>query len=206
MQIIKDDPSRDRWIRDAATFLLSRFNVRFPLNLQMMASAILDPEIQHLPAVDEWLDEHVETRLGVLTRIARDFEIDIDSKSEEDKTTQKNEQQKSPTINIRSMLIQKHSSLSKKKSCIEDELNRFSDINETTSDVLSFWRANDCAYPSLAKIAKVLLSKPSTSAKSESAFSVAGALLRDRRATIDPLRVQKTLFIHDNYEFLKSDM
>lgn len=175
LQKIHDDQSRDGWIREAATFLLSRFDTRFPLNPQMVASAILDPEIQHLPAIGEWLNERDETRLGVLTQIAKDFEIDIESDTEVESPPQRNMQHKLPKIDIRSMLIQKHSSLSKKKSSIEDELNRFLNINETTSDVLSFWRSNECAYPSLAKLAKVLLSKPSTSAKSESAFSVAGS-------------------------------
>lgn len=206
LQKIQVNLDRDEWIRNAANFLLSRFDSRFPLSHQMIASAIVDPEIQHLPAVGEWLDQHEETRLTVLTRIARDFEINIEPEQEEQPKPDKYIQRKSPAIDIRSMLIRKHSSLSNKKSNIQDELNRFININENTSDVLEFWRANQCAYPSMAKIAKVLLSKPSTSAKSESAFSVAGALLRDRRATIDPLRVQKTLFIHDNYAFLKSDM
>lgn len=183
MRKIEDDPSRDGWIRDAATFLLSRFNERLPLNRQMMASAILYNEIQHLPAVDEWLDEHVETRLGVLTQIARDFEINIDSETEVGATTQRNVQQKSRTFDIRSMLIQKYSLSSSNRV-----LRMCSAFGEQMNARFHLWT-------SLPK----LLSKPST-------LSVADALLRDHRATTYPLRVQKTLFIHDNYAFLKSDI
>lgn len=167
----------------------------------MIATAILDPEIQHLPAIDEWLDEFGETRMTVLTRIARDFEINIEPETQIEPMPQT-----SKTVDIRSMLLNKHLSSSHKKLSITDELNRFININEKGTDVLDFWRTNQNLYPSMAKLARILLSKPSTSAKSESAFSVAGALLRDRRATIDPLRVEKTLFIHDNYTFLKSDL
>lgn len=201
MQKIQVDLSRDEWIRNSATFLLSRFNARFPLDHQMIATAILDPEIQHLPAIDEWLDEFGETRMTVLTRIARDFEINIEPETQIEPMPQT-----SKTVDIRSMLLNKHLSSSHKKLSITDELNRFININEKGTDVLDFWRTNQNLYPSMAKLARILLSKPSTSAKSESAFSVAGALLGDRRATIDPLRVEKTLFIHDNYTFLKSDL
>lgn len=35
----------DEWIHKAATLILSRIDIRFPLNEQMIASAILDPRI-----------------------------------------------------------------------------------------------------------------------------------------------------------------
>lgn len=104
------------------------------------------------------------------------------------------------------MLIKKHSNVIEKTASIEDELNRFFNLTEETSDVLKFWLENEPAYPNMAKIAKVLMCKPATSAKAESPFSVAGALLRHRRANIHPLRVQKTLFVHDNYKLLRSDL
>lgn len=201
MQAIKTDTKRDDWIRKAAKFLLGRFEYRFPLTADIIATALLDPEIQHLPAIDNWLEVNKETRLTLLNRVALEHEININQE------LQQTQQHKStlPPNDIRSILIKKHSILSKKKSTLEDEMLRFLNITDQTSDVLSFWRENNSVYPNLAKIAKVLLAKPATSAKAESAFSVAGAMLRSRRATIDPLRAQKALFIHDNFDLLKSD-
>lgn len=140
--------------------------------------------------------------MSVLTRIANDFEINIEPETQIEPMPQTSKS----ALDIRSLLSNKHLSSTNKRLTIMDELNRFININEKVTDVLDFWRENQNLYPFMAKMARVLLSKPSTSAKSESAFSVAGALLRDRRATIDPLRVQKTLFIHDNYTFLKTDL
>lgn len=189
---------------DAATFLLDRLPHRFKLSLEMIAAAILDPAIQHLPAVDEWLEENYETRESALNRVARELEINVEtviasapSNQQHDLNTHKK------NADIRSLLIKKHLSVTKKSSNIEDELNRFMNITDEVSDVLQFWCDNVSVYPTMARIAKVLLCKPATSAKSESAFSVAGALLRHRRASIHPLRAQKTLFIHDNYKILR---
>lgn len=100
-------------------------------------------------------------------------------------------------------LLQKH--VRKSQNGIEFEISRFANIDVQEPDVLAFWRAEQRNFPTMAAIANVLLSKPATSASSESAFSVAGALISNRRATIDPLRARKILFIHDNYDFLHED-
>lgn len=88
-------------------------------------------------------------------------------------------------------------------SSLDEEVLRFIDQKHNGDDALEFWRKNATNFPRLAAIAKVLLCIPATSASSESAFSVAGCLLRSRRASIAPHKVQKVLFIHDNYDLLK---
>lgn len=55
----------------------------------------------------------------------------------------------------------------------------------------------------MAAVAKILLSIPMTTSKSESSFSVAGSLMRKQRASITPFRAEKILFLHDNYDILK---
>lgn len=102
---------------------------------------------------------------------------------------------------VRMQLLKRHSTRSMDVG-IETELSRFSSIRTNEEDVLKFWREEEMNFPGMAALAKVLLCKPATSAASESAFSVAGALLSKRRATIDPLRARKILFIHDNYDML----
>lgn len=88
-------------------------------------------------------------------------------------------------------------------SSLDEEVQRFMNHKHNGDDALEFWRKNATNFPRLAAIAKVLLSIPATSASSESAFSVAGCLLRSRRASIAPHKVQKVLLIHDNYDLLK---
>lgn len=198
MEKIKEDSERNGWIKNAVTFLLNRLPIRFPLNIDMVCAAIVDPEIQHLSAIDEWLEANNESRVSALRRVAHELDIAVDTETALESTT------KMSTDEL-SNLIKKHSRVMKQKSNIESELDCFRNIAQETPDVLNFWFENEAAYPCMAKIAKMLLSKPATSAKAESAFSVAGALLRHRRASIHPLRVQKTLFVHDDYKILRPE-
>lgn len=88
-------------------------------------------------------------------------------------------------------------------SSLDEEVRRFFNQKHNGEDALQFWKKNETHFPRLASIAKVLLCIPATSASSESAFSVAGCLLRKRRASIAPHKVQKVLFVHDNFDLLK---
>lgn len=101
-----------------------------------------------------------------------------------------------------SSLINKHTSrVNSNQRTLEGELLNFREINEQT-DPLTFWKINEKIFSNLAALAFILLGIPMTTAKSESAFSVSGALLRDRRSTIDPLRAEKVLFLYDNYNLV----
>lgn len=107
--------------------------------------------------------------------------------------------------NIRLKLLKKYSIFTGSGYIgIENEVNNFINLKHEVDDVLLFWRAEETKYPNMAKLAKVILSKPASSAKSESAFSVAGVLLSKTRSNIEPLRAQKVLFIHDNYNLCKT--
>lgn len=86
---------------------------------------------------------------------------------------------------------------------IEGELLRFHEIREIYDDVLDFWAKFADHYPNLSAIARVLYCIQATTATAESSFSFAGSVIRSRRATIDPFRVEKVLFIHDNYDLFK---
>lgn len=106
-------------------------------------------------------------------------------------------------MGTRMQLLKKHNLSSRRShNGLEFELARFINIHEPQPDVLDFWRTEEANYPMMAAVAKVLLCKPATSAASESAFYVAGALISSRRASIEPLRARKILFIHDNYDLL----
>lgn len=104
-----------------------------------------------------------------------------------------------------SSLISKHSSNQpgNGSGSVENELTQFKDIMDD-EDVLSFWKQKAGQFSNLAAVAEVLLPIPITTAKSESAFSIAGALLRKQRSRLDPLRAERILFIHDNYHLLNN--
>lgn len=126
----------------------------------------------------------------------RDFSIDIDDDSDVQKITI------APSTSLISSLLAKYVKNSKPVTSLEEEMNRFGSINGGDENIMQFWKTNERDYPKLAKIAKVLLGIPMTSSKSESAFSTAGCLIRKDRASITPYRIERTLFIHDNYDIL----
>ncbi|KAL3218102.1 hypothetical protein MRX96_006080 [Rhipicephalus microplus] len=72
------------------------------------------------------------------------------------------------------------------------------------NDVLKFWKDTQNELPWLSCLAKKMLCIPATSTPSERVFSVAGLVLRSRRANLHPLTIDKLLFIHDNYSHCKS--
>lgn len=110
--------------------------------------------------------------------------------------------EKSNVPTIISQLISKHTNPNLNQSgTIESELISFKDIME--SDALKFWQKNKEKYTNLATVANVVLQIPITSAKSEAAFSIAGCLIREKRASIEPLRAEKVLFVHDNYNLIQ---
>lgn len=70
------------------------------------------------------------------------------------------------------------------------------------TDPLAFWKQHSKAYPKLAAVANVVLTFPLTTSKSEGSFSVSGCTIRSRRSSITPTRVEKVLFIHDNFQLV----
>lgn len=124
---------------------------------------------------------------SVLKNIITKFKIPVKEPADQN-TARENE------LDARMKLLQKYGRRS--QSGIEFELS----VQEP--NVLAFWNAEEHNFPTMAAVANVLLGKPATSAASESAFSVAGALIASRRSSLDPLRARKVLFIHDNYDLL----
>lgn len=67
-------------------------------------------------------------------------------------------------------------------------------------DVQEFWRNNANTIPALFNIAQTTLSLSSTSSICENAFSVAGLVVYKQASLINPMRVKRKLFVHDNYK------
>lgn len=147
-----------------------------------------------------------KTKFEVMKQVISDFNINICI----DHAPPNNDDNISTNTSLVSSLWAKHISNKNNQttSTIEDELNRFHLINIKLceEDILQFWSSNENTFPKLAKIARVLFGIPITSSKSESAFSTAGCLIRKDRAAITPYRIEKTLFVHDNYDLFKMNI
>lgn len=60
-------------------------------------------------------------------------------------------------------------------------------------------KKNKEKYPNLATVAKCSLTNSHYKRKEWSCFTIAGCLIREKRAKIELLRAEKVLFVHDNY-------
>lgn len=220
-------------ITRAAQILLDNMDERLPLTAEFIGAALIDPNMQRLAIIEYWLslngmfiiyvlfyafffieiihfDQHHfylrtnsfflflcfigKSRIHVMEKILEMFSIDIG---------QTNHVVHPPSTSFVSSLLNKHIKIDQQQSTLCDELSRFTNLSYSEDSILSFWKKNEANFPKLAKIARVLLCIPMTTAKSEGAFSIAGSLIRKQRASITPFRAEKTLLIHDNYDILK---
>lgn len=190
-------------IQSIADILLEKIEHRFELNEITIAAAIIDPAVQHVSEVNDWLSGQGTTRLEVMKSVCRNLEIPISDFPRMSTVTPSvvivNSQIQNDN-DIRVQLLKRHTIFHTSSiDPLATELSRFGNINEEVVYVLDFWKIQNKSYPILSTIAKVLLSIPATSAKSDSAFSVAGALISIRRSSLHPLRCEKILFLHGNY-------
>lgn len=147
------------------------------------------------------------TRKEVLERIVDDYKITLDDSTNNQNNCNSNvasSVQNEVQRNLRQDLIRRHLIVSSESS-LEREIQRFMERRDAIDNILHFWKENVMIYPKLAKIAKILLGIPATTSKSESAFSIAGCLIRSKRAKIEPYRAERVLFIHDNYYLINGN-
>lgn len=136
--------------------------------------------------------------------IAKEFNINMVINNNDDSSLDDVPSVEPAHSSLVNILLAKHLQNAREvPSSLDEEIRRIFNQKHNGEDALQFWKRNEKNYPRLASIAKVLLCIPATSASSESAFSVAGCLLRKRMASIAPHKVQKVLFIHDNFDLLK---
>ena len=64
-------------------------------------------------------------------------------------------------------------------------------------DILAWWKMNETRFPTLSKVAKVILTAPATSVASESAFSTGGRVLDDYRCRLNEQSVEALLCAQD---------
>ncbi len=70
---------------------------------------------------------------------------------------------------------------------------------------LEFWRIHCAAFPRISKLAEMYLGMASASVAVESMFSVTGLIANHRRSSLSPHKLNRIVFIHDNFEVIKGE-
>ncbi|XP_039618047.1 zinc finger BED domain-containing protein DAYSLEEPER-like isoform X2 [Polypterus senegalus] len=100
-----------------------------------------------------------------------------------------------------------HDNLSDVEDIINEDLREYDEVStyielkvteDDHFDLLNWWKEHSEMFPSLARIARSILSIPATSATSERDFSTAGCVISERRSQLSPETVDDVLFLHSN--------
>ena len=70
---------------------------------------------------------------------------------------------------------------------------------------MDWWEQNKLNYPTLYKTSKALLSIPATSVPAERVFSLAGFIVRKRRARLTSGNVNTLIFLNKNFDSIPKE-
>jgi len=76
---------------------------------------------------------------------------------------------------------------------------------EFEDDPLRFWEKHQSSFSILSVVARVYLGMSTTSVQVECMFSTTGIISNGRRSSIGPAKLNRILFIHDNFAFVITD-
>lgn len=207
------DKKLSKLAKRAVQIILDAFDKRFKVNNNMILASFLDPSMQHLQIIkDHFNDRDVDVADALYEKwsnyelTAAGEVVSLNQKQSDKKVVSKTAG--SDVKRIRLELIEKHCSVSAVSDsplvCIRAELHKYSSVVGVIEDPLEWWRKNQIQFPYLSQIARVMLSFTATSAIVERFFSKAGVLVTKRKANLDPMNIQKILFVHENYKLINN--
>lgn len=180
-----------------------QLNKRFPITEILLVSALLDPRFINLKCVQDALEEKSKTKAEFLAEVVKSEvqEVDVDRPTS---SVTVNPENRGPGTSVLALAV-KHSRVTDTtESVILQECQAyFSTVHANQvvdNDILHFWKDRRMQFPWLSTLGKKILCIPATSTPSERVFNVAGLIVSARRSGIHPSNVDKTIFIHDNYD------
>lgn len=208
--------------------MMSSLDHRFPITDEILIGTILDPRLQNLPRLQSELDKKNVTKFEFLKNVISKIlpttqksnsgdqsgpSTSVPKSPEKPGPSKRKQPPKKKQPSILSTLIKKHAYASNQeatgdRSKVDEEIHKYFLTTIPTDEiddfnVLSFWKSNKRSLPLLGELVKKILCIPMTSTSSERAFSYAGILISAKRSCLSPYVVEKTLFIHDNYDLVK---
>lgn len=186
-------------IYECANLLLKELPNRVKIDDTIVASAMIDPWSQHLTnKITEYLDKISMSKADFLKMMCRKLRVNYNYTTTSNSNQRNTNSNRNPYSLIN--LLEKHTNNTNQVTShsIEHELREFESIKIPYEPLEEFWKRNEEKYPILSSLAKKLIFRPGTESAAESAFSTAGCLLVQKRAQINPLKVEKVLLVHHN--------
>lgn len=214
--LLESEPCDSADMKELKVNMLANLENRFPLSDTIVLASLLDPRFQNLLEVKNYLLASKCTAVEFLLNCSSNI-FGNSNVSRETVTTVNNDNHLPATGSVKPTyvddLVERHSTLasvalassSLVKTVFEREcyllLSMGTKIKVT--NVLDFWRDHQKLMPTLAAIAIQVYCIPATSTPSERNFSVAGLIVNSKRSQIHPDNVDKVIFLHNNYDYLK---
>lgn len=198
--------NKNRSIKELKKKHKERIDNCFPITDTLILASLLDPRFFNLEVINENLSIQGKTKTTFLME-----QLGNNETTTVNTTSTNNEVQiiseSTSTGNFFISLAAQHS----KSNVVKDQpvLVEIKNYSETTVDnygafdLLTFWKTKKDDYIRLSRLARNFLCISATSTPSEHEFSVAGLLINQKRSTLCPTVVEKTVFIHDNYKICK---
>lgn len=176
----------------------------------MVIASFLDPSMQKLPILSSYCQTNQTDIVSLMLKKWRDYGVELtlpQQSSSKNKSPAKGKHKPTPATKLRMELIQKYTNSESVEqndveANIQKEYAQYIAISDLVENPLLWWKKHQAAFPYLSSLAKIMLSIPATSASTERHFSEAGVLLTKRKAQLDPLNVEKILFIHSNFKHI----
>jgi hypothetical protein len=89
---------------------------------------------------------------------------------------------------------------------IEQEVSNyltFKHHGDYSDEPLKFWAHHDTMFPTLSQVARLYLGMSASSVPVECLFSTAGLICNTKRSSISPEKLNRIIFLHDNFEYVK---
>lgn len=159
------------------------------------------------------------TRLELLTEFVHKYKLSDDSGDDnvelvrvETPPNTQNASSSQSSTNYRKNLLKKFacptsvvSHEQQERRQLREEINEYFASAKSCSwdtEVLKWWGINENNFPVVAKLARLILAIPATSAAAESAFSISSCVITAKRSRISPFKASQILFVHDNYDLI----
>ncbi|CAG5053935.1 unnamed protein product [Parnassius apollo] len=192
--------------------MLAKLEKRFPITEKVVVAALLDTRFISLTQIDTYLEQKNSTRAALLAKYLKK-DIDV-SRVSATVVAAPNASSSSADDSLLAKLTRKHSSsttpsvnINLECSEADQECCRYltaATANDVVNeDILQYWRGNKEAFPLLTGLVRAILAIPATSTPSERVFSIAGLTVTAKRSRLSPGRVNKIIFIHNNYDLCK---
>ncbi|XP_045770021.1 zinc finger BED domain-containing protein 4-like [Maniola jurtina] len=194
--------------------MLEGLESRFPLTDVVVAATLLDCRFHSINEINEYMQTKEVTKVSFLSSMIKHRLATEDIQQIPVIDSSKAGQSSfDSTSNFLLDLARRHSTTQRdSESAIENECWKYfstacpEDLEPYGGDVLQYWKDRKTSMPSLYTLARSILNIPATSTPSERVFSTAGLVITAKRSRLNPLRLNRIIFVHDNYRFCKESI